>query len=87
MTHRHVEADPKGVDKPLHQAFGRVLQGERQARRLSQAALSARCHVDQTYISQLERGRKSPSLRVLAAIAAALDLSLVELIGMVEQQL
>ena len=58
-----------GVEK----AFGRVVQARRKKLKLSQEELGFRSGLHRTFISQLERGIKSPSLRTLITIAAALD--------------
>ncbi len=53
-------------------AFGRVLRRLRQERGMSQEALAHACDRHRTYISLLERGRNSPSLRTLFRLATAL---------------
>ncbi len=52
--------------------LGRVIAEERRWAGLSQEALAYRCKLHPTYISQLERGLKSPTIHVLRAITAAL---------------
>jgi transcriptional regulator with XRE-family HTH domain len=49
--------------------LGRVIAERRKAAGLTQEALAFRCKLHPTYISQLERGLKSPTIRVLRAIA------------------
>lgn len=56
----------------LLEALGEVIAEERRRADLSQEALAFRCKLHPTYISQLERGKKSPTVRVLGRIAAAL---------------
>jgi transcriptional regulator with XRE-family HTH domain len=51
--------------------LGRVIAERRRNAGLSQEALAFRCKLHPTYISQLERGLKSPTVRVLRAIAEA----------------
>ena len=58
--------------KGLTQAFGRTLREARTRAGLSQERLAFRCGVHPTYISQMERGLKSPTLDVVAALAKAL---------------
>jgi transcriptional regulator with XRE-family HTH domain len=55
----------------LDQQLGRVLAEARRRAGLSQEALAARAKLHPTYISQLERGLKSPTVRVLVTIANA----------------
>src|SRR5215472_13687801 len=61
-------------------AFGRVLREARVNHRLSQEELAARSGYHRTYIGQLERGEKSPSLRTLFALAGTLNVSPAEII-------
>lgn len=56
----------------LSEILGEVIAEERRRADLSQEALAYRCKLHPTYISQLERGKKSPTVRVLGRIAAAL---------------
>jgi transcriptional regulator with XRE-family HTH domain len=51
--------------------LGRVIAERRKGAGLSQEALAFRCKLHPTYISQLERGLKSPTVRVLRGIAEA----------------
>lgn len=53
----------------------------RKARNLSQRDFAERLEVHQTYISQLERGLKLPSLDVLDRMADVLDCSVDTLLG------
>lgn len=59
--------------KTPEQAFGQVLRELRHQRGLSQEALSFACGRHRTYVSLLERGLNSPSLRTLWMLAEALD--------------
>lgn len=54
-------------------ALGRVIARERRQLGLSQEALASKCGRHATYISQVERGIKSPTIRVLVEIAKALS--------------
>ena len=46
---------------------------------LTQEALAVRASITWHYVSAIERGTKAPTVETLAAIAAALDMSLSEL--------
>jgi transcriptional regulator with XRE-family HTH domain len=70
--------------KVLTQAFGRVILRERTKAGLSQERLGLRAKIHPTYISQLERGLKSPSLEVIAALAKVLGRKPHELIRAAE---
>lgn len=58
----------------LNQAFGGILKEKRRRAKMSQEALAHECGVDRTYISQLERGLKNPSLKVLFALSGTLKI-------------
>ena len=55
----------------LDSLLGRVLADARRRAGLSQEALASRAKLHPTYISQLERGLKSPTVRVLFVLANA----------------
>lgn len=57
------------------QALGHFIRQQRQLAELSLRELAARTNVSNPYLSQIERGLHEPSVRVLKAIAAALNLS------------
>jgi transcriptional regulator with XRE-family HTH domain len=59
----------------IEEAFGLTLQGLRKARKISQEELGFESGYHRTYISQLERGHKSPSLKTIFQLAAALKAS------------
>jgi transcriptional regulator with XRE-family HTH domain len=72
--------------KVLSLAFGRVVREARQLAELSQERLAFRAGVHPTYVSQLERGLKSPSLEVVAALAKALHMKPHMLVKAAEEQ-
>ena len=51
--------------------FGRNVRSLRKQRHLTQEELAALCHVHQHYISDIERGVRNVSLRVVETIARA----------------
>ncbi len=59
----------------LEQALGEVLRAVRKQRGLSQEALALNAGVERNYISLLELGHNSPSIRMLYKICKALDIS------------
>jgi transcriptional regulator with XRE-family HTH domain len=63
------------------EALGALLREERRAAGLSQRQLAERTKVSDAYLSQVERGRHEPSLRVLTAVAATLGVSLEALLA------
>jgi transcriptional regulator with XRE-family HTH domain len=64
--------------------FGREIARLRKRVGLSQEELGFRAEVHRTYISQLERGLKSPTLSVILKISRALKASPRKLIAKVE---
>lgn len=70
----------------LVEAFATELLARRQELRWSQEDVALRSNIDRAYISRLEAGKKTPSLSVLYAIAAGLDLSFAELAGRVDDR-
>lgn len=69
-------------------ALGAFIREQRRLARLSLRQLSALSHISNPYLSQVERGLHVPSVRVLRAIADALDLSaetLLEQAGLVRE--
>src|SRR4051794_28702295 len=63
------------------QALGALLRAQRRAADLSLRELAERTKVSNAYLSQIERGLHEPSISVLDAIAAALDVSLEALLA------
>jgi transcriptional regulator with XRE-family HTH domain len=66
--------------------LGRVISRLRQERGLSQELFAELAGVHRTYVSQLERGLKSPTLAVVTKIAEALGFKVSELIRLVEAE-
>ena len=59
--------------------FGQRLRDLRNERGYSQEELAARCDLDRTYISGIERGKRNVSLRVTYQIAKALGVDMARL--------
>lgn len=75
------EQNPQSVEV----LFGKVVRRHRDALGYSQERLADECDLHRTYISQVERGLKSPSLRSLILIAHALKTRPSTLLREVEQ--
>lgn len=72
--------DRATVPEPLwRELVGRELRTEREARGERLTDVAAIAGVSMQYLSEVERGLKDPSSEVLAAVAGALGLRLVEL--------
>lgn len=67
--------------------FGAVLRDLRTRRGISQEQLAALSGYHRTYIGQLERGEKSPSLRTLFAIGPVVHVTPSALLRRVERRL
>jgi transcriptional regulator with XRE-family HTH domain len=67
--------EPEGGPRAQLKALGELIRTQRQQAELTLRDLAARTNVSNPYLSQLERGLHEPSVRVLKAIAGALNLS------------
>jgi transcriptional regulator with XRE-family HTH domain len=65
----------RDVGKAQLERLGHVIREQRKLAELSLRDLAARTNVSNPYLSQLERGLHEPSVRVLKAIATALNMS------------
>ena len=67
--------------------FGKVLRELRKKKGVSQETLAFESGYHPTYIGQLERGKKSPSLRTIMRLASALNTLGSEILRGVEKDL
>jgi len=72
-------------NEKLIAAFATALKRRRKAAGLSQEELAFRTDLSMSYISLLETRNRQPTLTVMAALAEALDVSLVQLMGEIEK--
>jgi transcriptional regulator with XRE-family HTH domain len=56
----------------IQKRVGRNVKKLRRARRLSQEEFSFNCGLHRTYVSDIERGARNPTVRVLQKLADAL---------------
>jgi len=68
-------------------AFGKALRRRRERLEVSQEALAFTSEIHRTYISELERGLKNPSLTTIDRLAAALKTKASTLIADAEAEL
>lgn len=69
----------------LEQAFGQVVRELRLAKGTQPGGLCRfSCHRHRTYVSLVERGKRSPSIRTVWLMAEALDTSPTDLVEWVE---
>ena len=69
----------------LGKPFGAAVRCRRHELGLSQEALSERSGVHWVYISHIENGNKSPTLRVIQSLASALGMEVSGLMRLAEQ--
>jgi len=68
-----------GEKKKLQQAFGKTIERLRLEKNMSQAELAEEGEFNRTYISDLERGLKQPSLSTIVRLSKALKIRLATL--------
>ncbi|MDE2853880.1 MAG: helix-turn-helix transcriptional regulator [Chloroflexota bacterium] len=71
--------------RDLDKSFGDAIRQRRKELGLSQEALSFKAGLHRNYISDIERGLKSPSLRVIVKLADALGLAVSTMMRMAEE--
>jgi transcriptional regulator with XRE-family HTH domain len=75
--------------KQQAESFGRYLKTQRKLADLSQRELAAMTDLSNAYLSQLERGQHQPSVRVLRALADALNVKAQQMLahaGLIEEE-
>ena len=70
----------------MARTYGQTLKMIREKRGFSQEELAFKTDLHRTYISLLERDRKSPSLRTVTAIATAFGLTLLEFVQLMSEE-
>lgn len=68
----------------LDSVFGKILKSKRQSINLSQEQIGLKSRLSRSYISDLEMGKKDPSLFTIFKLASALQLKPSVLIDEVE---
>ncbi len=71
----------------LEIAFGKALRDLRNQKFLSQEALGFEAELARNYVSQLELGNKSPSLRSIFKLCKVLDVSPSDMLKDVERRI
>ena len=69
----------KNTVDTIEAKFGHRIRELRQAKGLSQEELAFKVGVHRTYLGGIERGERNPSLKNIAAIADALEITLSKL--------
>jgi len=66
--------------------FGKILQEERKAKKISQEKLSKLSGLDRTFISLVENGKRSPTFSTILKICSALEMDPSDLFSIYEQK-
>jgi transcriptional regulator with XRE-family HTH domain len=66
--------------------FGKILQEERKAKKISQEKLAKLTGLDRTFISLIENGKRSPSFTTILKICLALEIEPSELFSIYEKK-
>ena len=66
--------------------IGKVIQGYREKKKLSQEVVSGLADIGRTHLSAIERGVRKPTLDTFFKIADALDILPSELMKMIEDK-
>jgi transcriptional regulator with XRE-family HTH domain len=69
----------------VSRAIGRVIRRQRAARGLSQEALALDADVDRTFVSQIERGVRQPTITTLMKLGRALGVRASTLVARAER--
>jgi len=88
-------SSPVPVDRPAvpspeprwRDLLGEQLRAERRRRGDTLQAVARRASLSTQYLSEIERGRKEPSSEIIAAVAEALGLTLLDLTSGVADRL
>jgi transcriptional regulator with XRE-family HTH domain len=66
--------------------FGKILQEERKAKKISQEKLAKLTGLDRTFISLIENGKRSPSFTTILKICLALEIEPSNLFSIYEKK-
>lgn len=70
----------------IENSFGMILRKHRKYRKLSQEDLALEADIDRTFLSELERGVRKPTINTVFALCYALQIKPSELIREVEEE-
>ncbi|TLY81053.1 MAG: helix-turn-helix transcriptional regulator [Gammaproteobacteria bacterium] len=71
----------------IRSTFGQVLREQRTARGISQEDLALNADVDRTFVSQMERGIRQPTITTIMKLAEALGIQASALVARMERLL
>ena len=72
--------------EPIATKFGKVVRRWREQAGISQEELATRAGLHRTYISLIERGKRTASIEVVRRVADALNTTMSELISEAEKR-
>jgi transcriptional regulator with XRE-family HTH domain len=73
--------------KNANTVFGQVISRLRTAAALSQEELAHRAGIHRTYVSQVERGLKSPTITIVLQLSKALDTTASKIMRLFENEM
>jgi len=82
MAERRRQVQPRSGPE---RAFGEALREVRKQRGISQMDLFLETGIDRTYISAVERGIQSPTIRMIVRLAKSLNIRPSELVRRMEE--
>ena len=74
------------MDK-VNSKLGKVISSLRQSAGLSQEELAERASIHRTYVSQIERGLKSPTIAILLKLSKALGTTPSKIMQLFEKEI
>jgi len=74
------------VTQNKEEIFGKILQDERKAKKISQEKLAKLTGLDRTFISLIENGKRNPTFTTILKICLALELEPSELFSIYEKK-
>jgi transcriptional regulator with XRE-family HTH domain len=66
--------------------FGKILQEERKAKKISQEKLAKLAGLDRTFISLIENGKRSPTFSTILKICSVLEITPSDLFSIYEKK-
>ena len=79
METKPLDAKPRGSGTGIRLNLGRAIKSRRNEMGISQEELAGRAGLHRTYISDIERGSRNPSLEIIEKLTLALGISLPQL--------
>ena len=76
---REPQPEPRPQEPLWREVLGRRLRALRQEQQETLSETAARAGISPQYLSEIERGRKEPSSEMIAALAGALGITLIDL--------